>query len=298
MEWTAPRTAMHLWISDVINAPMALFLFFLGLPLCQSEFFKSSLESLGSLKETSTFLAQSKIECSAGCLIRTRHHECTAFNLDGSTNVCTCGRKSFSTLPGNGDSRTLYISSTCQISGIFAGADSVMFLQLSGYIAKGFYVDFPGLPEVGQFQTSFFLNAFSFLNKFFIPDMDHILISGGNDLEAGSQLTQNNYLIPLPWASNQGTGCPPPADLANPDKGHIIGRSGQTMVKCGGFANENGCENYNPLSGLWEAVALLTKGKIYFSSVQLDIDRLWIARKLFQSRTGTLFILALAKVGL
>lgn len=133
MEWTAPKTAKHSLIGEVISAPMAFFLFVLGLPLCQSEFLKSSLESLGSLKETSTFLAQSKIECAAGCLIRTDHHECTTFNLDESTNMCTCGRKGFTTLTGNDDSKTVYISSTCQISGISTCAHSVFRLYSLGF---------------------------------------------------------------------------------------------------------------------------------------------------------------------
>ena len=93
--------------------------------------------------------------------------------------------------------------------------------------------------------------------------------------------TKNNYLIPLPWASTQALGCPPPGDLATADQGHIIGRSGQSIVKCGGYVDDRNCETYNPVSGTWEHVAWLTKGRVYFSSVQLDNDRLWIARTFF-----------------
>ena len=117
-------------------------------------------------------------------------------------------------------------------------------------------------------------------SNFIIPDIDHILISGGIDFVSNT-LSKDNYLIPLPWASKQGTECTPPADLANPDKGHTIGRSGQTFVKCGGNTDNRKCEKYNPASGTWDPVELLTGGKIYFSSVQLDNDRLYIARKNF-----------------
>lgn len=105
------------------------------------------------------------------------------------------------------------------------------------------------------------------------------MISGGHDNNLGA-LTTNNYLITLPWASSQAASCTPPGDLANPDKGHIIGHSGQSIVKCGGALDGKNCEKYNPVSGSWDHVAWMAKDRRYFDSVQLDNERLWIGRNI------------------
>ena len=118
MEWPnslVVATAKHSVLYRVISAVTAFLLFALGLPLCRSELFKSSQESLDWLKETSTFGAESRIECAAGCLIKTEHHECTAFILDESTKTCICGRKSFTTLATEETNTTVYVSTACQI---------------------------------------------------------------------------------------------------------------------------------------------------------------------------------------
>ena len=114
--------------------------------------------------------------------------------------------------------------------------------------------------------------------------MDFILINGGKKT-ADSQTSAESSLIALDATDEQSRDCSPPENMIEPRRGHVIGMSGQNLVVCGGShpSETNGtkqCEEYDKEQEKWIEVAdTLEELKIYFHSVQLDDNRIWMGRK-------------------
>ena len=94
-------------------AVTVLLLLLLQSPGYQSVLFIHSYVTTNFLADIVNFEAKSKVECASHCHRKMNGNACTAFALNTSANLCTCGKKRFAPVEETSTDITLHIASKC-----------------------------------------------------------------------------------------------------------------------------------------------------------------------------------------
>ena len=92
---------------------MVLLFLLLQSPGYQSVLFIETYVTTDFLADIVNFEAKSKVECASHCHRKMNGNACTAFALNESANLCTCGKKRFAPVVDTSSDTILHIASNC-----------------------------------------------------------------------------------------------------------------------------------------------------------------------------------------